>query len=163
MQIDLTFRNSPRNVKRRLLHTWGFVMYYITRRCSGVAMERRKSTPNASPSVLVMCVCPLSAPSSFLLLWLEYLPILLGICWGFVPGFCKNYGHVCGLSFFCFTFAEYRHRCACVECAAIAFLMLMDRQTSPWDRKSTGLYFNNPPSLHHVLARSGDGSWCKYL
>ena len=28
-------------------------MYYITRRCSGVAMERRKSTPDASPSVLV--------------------------------------------------------------------------------------------------------------
>ena len=80
MQIELTFRNSLRNVKRRLLHTWGFVMYYITRRCSGVVMERRKSTPDASSSVLVACVCPLSAPSSFLLLWLEYLPILLGIC-----------------------------------------------------------------------------------
>ena len=92
MQIDLIFRNSPRNVKRRVLHTWGFVMYYITRRCSGVAMERRKSTPDTSPSVLVACVCPLSAPSSFLPLWLEYLPILLGICWGFgdlFQGFAK--------------------------------------------------------------------------
>ena len=31
MQIALTFRNNLRNVKRRVLHTRGFAMYYITR------------------------------------------------------------------------------------------------------------------------------------
>ena len=32
MQIHLTYRNSLRNVKRRVLHTRGLAMYYITRR-----------------------------------------------------------------------------------------------------------------------------------
>ena len=36
MQIALTFRNNPRNVKRRVLHKTGFAMYYITRRTFGV-------------------------------------------------------------------------------------------------------------------------------
>ena len=31
MQVALTFRNTLRNVKRRVLHTRGFAMYYITR------------------------------------------------------------------------------------------------------------------------------------
>ena len=31
MQIVLTFRNNLRNVKRRVLHTRGSAMYYITR------------------------------------------------------------------------------------------------------------------------------------
>ena len=31
MQIHLTYRNSLRNVKRRVLHTWGLAMCYITR------------------------------------------------------------------------------------------------------------------------------------
>ena len=31
MQIDLTFRNNLRNVKRRVLHTRAAAMYYITR------------------------------------------------------------------------------------------------------------------------------------
>ena len=31
MQIDLTFRNNPRNVKRRVLHNLGSRMCYITR------------------------------------------------------------------------------------------------------------------------------------
>ena len=32
MQIHLTYRNTLRNVKRRVLHTLGLAMYYITRR-----------------------------------------------------------------------------------------------------------------------------------
>ena len=32
MQIQLTYRNTLRNVKRRVLHTQGLAMYYITRR-----------------------------------------------------------------------------------------------------------------------------------
>ena len=32
MQIVLTFRNNPSNVKRRVLHTRGFAMCYITKR-----------------------------------------------------------------------------------------------------------------------------------
>ena len=32
MQIHLTYRNTLRNVKRRVLHTQGLAMYYITRR-----------------------------------------------------------------------------------------------------------------------------------
>ena len=31
MQIHLTYRNSLRNVKRRVLHNLAFAMYYITR------------------------------------------------------------------------------------------------------------------------------------
>ena len=35
MQIHLTYRNSLRNVKRRVLHTRASVMYYITRASFG--------------------------------------------------------------------------------------------------------------------------------
>ena len=35
IQIALTYRNTLRNVKRRLLHTLGFDMYYITRASLG--------------------------------------------------------------------------------------------------------------------------------
>ena len=36
MQIHLTFRNNPRNVKRRVLHTRGLAGCYITRTLSEV-------------------------------------------------------------------------------------------------------------------------------
>ena len=38
----------------------------------------------------------------------------------FVLGICKNHCKRCGLSFFCLTFARYRHRCACAMYAAAA-------------------------------------------
>ena len=40
MQIYLTYRNSLRNVKRRVLHTRGFAMCYITRHALAVQISR---------------------------------------------------------------------------------------------------------------------------
>ena len=39
MQIHLTYCNTLRNVKRRVLHTWGLAMCYITRRPAGSGSE----------------------------------------------------------------------------------------------------------------------------
>ena len=51
MQIHLTYRNSLRNVKRRVLHNLGLAMYYITRpgslrangRCAPTVATRHRS------------------------------------------------------------------------------------------------------------------------
>ena len=40
MQIHLTYRNTLRNVKRRVLHTRAFAMYYITRRVLRVGIRK---------------------------------------------------------------------------------------------------------------------------
>ena len=47
MQIDLTFRNTLRNVKRRVLHTRGLAMYYITRAEVGAPLRPSCRLPSA--------------------------------------------------------------------------------------------------------------------
>ena len=47
MQIALTFRNNLWNVKRRVLHTRGFAMYYITRAEVGAPLRPSCRLPSA--------------------------------------------------------------------------------------------------------------------
>ena len=78
MQIHLTYRNSSRNVKRRVLHNLAFAMYYITRAKNGsrireLIIEARgkgSSVDIVQPFLIIsVAVLLLHNPSYSICLW----------------------------------------------------------------------------------------------